>query len=62
MEILDYIHASQHVWDLAGAVFGTGTFAAHAWAEPLCIALKEEGPAPLLSALDRLRPKRKSVV
>ena len=57
VEILDYIHASQHIWALAGAVFGAGTLDAHAWAEPICVALKEEGPAALLSALDRLRPQ-----
>jgi hypothetical protein len=56
VEILDYIHASGHIWDLAGHLFGQGTLQAHAWAEPLSIALKEQGPAPLLAALAAARP------
>jgi hypothetical protein len=57
VEILDIIHANQHIWDLANTVFGTGTLDAHQWAEPLTIRLKEEGPEPLLAALQQLRPK-----
>ncbi|MGC8490029.1 MAG: ISKra4 family transposase [Clostridia bacterium] len=56
VEVLDYIHASQHVWDAASAVYGSGTFDAHAWAEPLCVQLKEHGPDPVLAALRKLSP------
>ena len=56
VEILDYIHASQHVWDLAKELFDPLSLDANAWAAPLCDSLKEEGSAPLLAALKRLDP------
>ncbi len=57
VEILDYIHASQHVWDLAKELFDPLSLDANAWAAPLCDGLKEKGPAPLLAALQRLHPR-----
>ena len=57
VEVLDYIHASQHVWDVASAVYGPGSFDAHAWAEPLCDQMKDKGPDPVLAALRKLRPR-----
>ena len=56
IEILDYIHASQHVWDVAYAVYGSGTLDAHVWAEPLCDQLKTQGPDPVHAALSKLHP------
>ena len=33
IEIVDWYHASEHVWAIARAVFGDGTAAAQSWAE-----------------------------
>ena len=57
VEVLDYIHASGHIWDLAGHLFGQGTLDAYIWAEPLALGLKEQGPAALLAALAAARPR-----
>ena len=51
------IHARQHVWKVGNAVFGQGSPAAAAWAEPLCQALLDEGAAPLLAAIGQLAPE-----
>ena len=34
VEILDYMHASEHVWQVAGVFFGEGTLDTHAWVAP----------------------------
>ena len=57
VEILDYIHATGHIWDLAPTLIGGPAIDIHAWAEPLCTALMEQGPAPVLAALDAARPQ-----
>ena len=57
VEILDFMHASEHVWQVAGAFFGEGTLDAHAWVGPVLQGLREQGPTPLLDALGRLRPR-----
>ena len=57
VEILDYIHASQHVWDVSKAVFGAESLDAYIWGERYSDLLKEKGPTPLLKALDLLEPK-----
>jgi hypothetical protein len=44
------------VWDVADELYGSGTIDAHAWAEPLCLQLKEHGPEPVLAALRKLSP------
>ena len=56
VEILDYIHATGHIWDLAPTLIGGPPIDIHAWAEPLCTALMEQGPAPVLAALDAATP------
>ena len=57
VEILDYIHASQHVWDVSKAVFGAESLDAYIWGERYSDLLKEQGPDPLLKALDLLQPE-----
>lgn len=57
VEIVDIYHAYEHLWTVANAVFGAGSAAAHAWAEPLKIQLREKGSAPVLAALARLAPE-----
>ena len=56
-EIVDVWHARQYVWKVGNAVFGQGSPAAAAWAEPLCQALLEEGAAPVLAAIGQLAPE-----
>jgi hypothetical protein len=54
--IVDYYHASEHVWTVANAVYGQGSPAAKAWAEDRRGELYEQGAEPVLQALGRLRP------
>jgi hypothetical protein len=51
VEILDYYHAGQHLWELARALFGRDAPEAAAWAAPLARRLRDEGAAPVLAAL-----------
>lgn len=57
IEILDYMHASGHVWQVADAFFGEDTLDAHAWVGPVLQALQEQGPTPLMDALGKLRAR-----
>ncbi len=54
-EIVDFYHASEHLWAVAHAVYGLGS-AATAWAETQVGVLREQGAGPVLSALGRLTP------
>lgn len=56
VEIVDFYHASEHLWTLAHALYGPGTAAAAAWAAPCLTTLREEGGAALLASLQGLRP------
>lgn len=56
VEILDFYHASQHLWALAHALYGPGTAAAAAWATARLHTLRHVGGEALLQALRRLRP------
>jgi hypothetical protein len=51
-EIVDFDHATQHVWTLAHALFGDGTWLAARWATFANLALAEEGAQSLLALLD----------
>jgi len=53
VEILDYYHACEHVWDLADILYGEGSANGKRWAETHCRRLKRAGPASLLRALAR---------
>lgn len=50
-EIVDYFHASEHLWAAAKALFGDGTEAAAAWASQRTAELRETGAAPVRAAL-----------
>jgi hypothetical protein len=56
VEIVDLYHAWEHLWTVANAVYGTGSAAAAAWAEPLKRRLLEDGVPPVLVALRELQP------
>jgi hypothetical protein len=55
-EIVDFYHASGHLWTLAHALHGPGTAAAAAWATSRLKTLREDGAAALLPTLRGLRP------
>lgn len=54
LEIVDFYHASQHLWEVAHSVYGAGSAAARAWAETQRTTLLTQGAAPVLTALGRL--------
>jgi hypothetical protein len=56
IEIVDWYHASEHVWTVARAIYGDGTAAAKAWAEASRAVLYEQGATGLLERLRALRP------
>jgi Uncharacterised protein family (UPF0236) len=57
VEILDFWHACDYLGKVAAAVFGQGSLRATAWLAPLRHHLREQGPAPVLRALSKLKPK-----
>jgi hypothetical protein len=56
VESVDFYHASEHLWTLAHALYGTGTTAATAWATARLHTLRHAGGAALLAELRGLRP------
>lgn len=56
-EIVDYYHASEHIWMVANTLYGQGTAQAKKWAQARRSALYEKGAKPVLQALARLRPE-----
>jgi len=56
VEIVDLYHAWEHLGTVAQAVFGTGSAAATAWLTPVKEALRDQGVAPVLAALQALAP------
>jgi hypothetical protein len=56
IEIVDFFHASEHLWTLAHALFGEGTWLAIRWADFALLALSEEGASSLLTLLDATTP------
>jgi hypothetical protein len=55
-EIVDYFHATEHIWTLARALYGEATDHMAAWAEAWCVDLLEHGPEPLVTALRSTEP------
>lgn len=57
VQILDYYHACEHIWELAGVLYGKDTPACKRWAKEHCDRLEEQGPASLLRSLRRRKGK-----
>jgi hypothetical protein len=55
-EVVDWYHASQHLWAAAKAVHGAGTPEAAAWAKAAKDLLWDEGPGPVRRLLERAEP------
>ena len=51
IEILDFYHASEHLWAVARALYGEGTVAAQTWAGERTKELLEKGVEPVLKGL-----------
>ena len=56
LEIVDWYHASEHVWTVARAVFGAGTAAAADWVAVSLAGLWSAGAAAVLARLRELVP------
>lgn len=54
-EIVDFYHASEHLWQVAHALLGQGSAAAKEWAHQQVGEWYEHGPVPVLRALWRAR-------
>jgi len=59
--ILDFYHASEHVWEIARVAFGEGQPAGKEWATTCTQELREAGVTGLLRSLRRLRERELSV-
>jgi len=58
-EIVDFYHASEHLWAIANAQYGQGSAKAKEWAEARVTELYEKGAKPVLAALSSVRPSTK---
>jgi len=54
VDIVDFYHASEHLWEVARTVFGAGTPQAQSWAEAQRAILLTHGAGPVIAALDAL--------
>jgi hypothetical protein len=61
IEILDFYHASQHLAQVAAGVYGAESDVGQQWLDTQCHALRHQGVAPVLAALDRLHPRKHAV-
>jgi len=54
VEIVDFYHATEHLAEVATAVYGQGTLAARTWLAEQRHTLRHQGAAPLLATLEAL--------
>ena len=57
-QVLDFYHASQHLWEIGRALHGTDEAAVEQWATPLRHRLRHGGESEVLRELARLKPAR----
>lgn len=55
--IVDYWHACEHIHALAQVMYGENNVPGKRWAKEHCRGLKARGPAALLGALKRMKPR-----
>jgi hypothetical protein len=55
-EIVDWYHASEHIWTVAKAVHGDGTLETNAWAKTALDHLWQTGAKPVVEWFDATRP------
>jgi len=56
IEIVDFWHACERIWEVANAHYGEGSGPARKWAQRHKRRLRREGPGPLLRALAQMKP------
>lgn len=56
IEIVDYWHACEHIWELSRVQYGEGNECGRRWASDHCRKLRRHGPDRLLRALRRMKP------
>ncbi|MEZ5943180.1 MAG: hypothetical protein R3C18_17440 [Planctomycetaceae bacterium] len=56
--VLDWYHASQHVWECAKALFGDDSTAVQKWAQLHLSVLYDAGGSGLLQRLEQCRSSR----
>jgi hypothetical protein len=54
-ELVDFYHASQHLWTVARTLYGEGTPQAQEWGTARCHELRHAGVAPVRAALRQAR-------
>lgn len=59
IEIVDFYHASEHLWSVANAQYGQGSAEAKTWAETAVKELYEKGAGPVLVALNSVQATTK---
>lgn len=59
--ILDLFHVKKRIWEVANALHGEKTDAAHGWAEAQCKRIEAGAATTVVEALRFLQPKRKAV-
>jgi len=57
VQIVDWTHASEHVWEVGKAVFGEGTLATQTWVETQLDALWTGAVQKMIATLDTLETK-----
>lgn len=56
VQVVDWYHASQRIRQLGATLYGEGTARCRQWVQERLDGLWEQGPAPVLCSLQRLRP------
>jgi hypothetical protein len=54
-ELVDFYHASEHLWQVARVLYGEGSAAAQAWGAARCHELRHDGSALVRAALRKAR-------
>jgi hypothetical protein len=57
LQVLDFYHASEHVWSLSRVLYGEESKEGRRWAKERVRSLREQGPGPLLRSLRRRRAR-----
>jgi hypothetical protein len=58
LQILDWYHAAEHLWEVGRELHGVGTPASKRWVKPLLDTLRAGGVEKVIATLSRLRPSR----
>jgi hypothetical protein len=59
LQILDWYHAAEHLWEVGRALYGVGTDLTKAWVKPLLDELRAGGVESVIDKLKKLRPSKK---